>query len=82
MQKGRPLAHVPTVHAPFSEMSALFGPNCFLTIGTQTGSSKFFLDTHKSLQKTPVQSEPSGLQEHLCRKELKTDQPRLESSQK
>lgn len=53
MQKGRPLAHVPTVHAPFSEMSALFGPDCFLTIGTQTGSSKFFLDTHKSLRRPP-----------------------------
>lgn len=31
--------------------------DCFLTIRTQPGSSKFFLDTHKSLHKTPVQSE-------------------------
>lgn len=35
----------------------LFCLDCFLTIGTQPGSSKFFLDTHKSLHKTPVQSE-------------------------
>lgn len=83
-KQGHPLAYAcqSFLPLPLKCLPPFFLPRLFPDHGTQTGSSKFFRDTHKSLHKTPVQGERSEVQGHLCQKGLKTDQPRLVSSQK
>lgn len=53
---------LPVFLAPSLKCLRLFCPGCFLTIRTQVGSSKFFLDTHNPFTRPPCKVNDLGFQ--------------------